>query len=55
MDARCGNNNKALNFLKKKKKITRESHPSFTKQCSSFKETHKLKILKLGGFITLQN
>ena len=38
MDARYGDNNKALNS--KNRKITRKNHPNYkvlTKQCSSFK------------------
>ena len=55
MDARCGNNNKALNFLKKKKKLQEKAIRVLPNNVPVLKETHKLKILKLGGFITLQN
>ena len=56
MDASCGDNTRALNSKKwenyKRKPL--EYH-ILAKQCSIFKEMHKLKILKLKHFITFQN
>ena len=58
MDARCGDNNKVLNLKKKKKKIEKLQEKAIRvlpNNVPVLKETHKLKILKLEGFITLQN